>query len=241
MTRRKILVLPDIHAPYHDAPALNLIELVVRKEKPTHVVCIGDLADCYAISAHQKTPERRFFWQEEIETAAAVVKRIRSWGDAFSMCEGNHETRLARYVMDKAPDLMPTHPSIRELLGIAKQEWHEYRTHFMIGGMSFTHDLGHAGPNSLKQTLDAFGGCITFGHTHRLGTHYDGNVDGSHRVAMNVGWLGDEKHINYMHAAKLRSWQKGFGLIDQIDKLSWCSAVPIINNSCVVNGKYYKL
>lgn len=238
---RKILVLPDIHAPYHDARALNLVERVARKVKPTHIVSIGDLADCHAISAHQKTPERRLFWQEEIESAAGVVKRIRTWGDEFRMAEGNHETRLARYVMEKAPELSGTHASIRELLGVEKREWFEYRTHFYIGGMSFTHDLGHSGPNSLKQTLDAFGGCITFGHTHRLGTHYDGNVDGSHRVAMNVGWLGDDKHVNYMHVAKLRAWQKGFGLIEQRGKLSWCSAVPIVNYSCFVAGEYFKL
>ena len=238
---RKILVLPDLHAPYHDARALDLIEKVVRKERPSHLVIIGDWADCHAVSAHQKTPERRLYWQEEIETAAAALCRVRPWGDELAVCEGNHETRLSRYLMEHAPELSSTHASIRELLGVTAKEWHPYRTHFSIAGMSFTHDLGHSGPNSLKQTMDAFGACITFGHTHRLGVHYDGNVDGSHRVAMNVGWLGDESHVNYMHAAKIRSWQKGFGLIVQRGKLSWCSAIPIIKGACVVNGRYYKV
>lgn len=238
---RKILVLPDIHAPYHDAVALNLIEKVVRKEKPTTVVCIGDLADCHSVSAHQKTPERRLFWQEEIESAADVLKRIRSWGDEFKFFEGNHETRLARYVMEKAPDLLSTHPSIRELLGVVKKEWHDYRTHAWIGNVGFTHDLGHSGPNSLKQTLDAFGGNIVFGHTHRGGTHFDGEVEGSHRFAMNVGWLGDEQHVNYMHRAKLRAWQKGFGWITQVGGASWANFIPIVKNACVVNGSYYKV
>lgn len=238
---RKILVLPDLHAPYHDKQALKLVGLVARKEKITHVVCIGDLADCFAVSAHAKTPGRRLIWQEEIEQAAECWTEVRSWADEGEFAEGNHETRLERYLMEHAQELAGTHPSIRDLLGVTKKEWHPYRTHFVIGGMAFTHDLGHAGVGSLKQTLDAFGACITFGHTHRLGTHYDGNVDGSHRVAMNVGWLGDETHVNYMHVAKMRAWQKGFGVISQVGKLSWCQAVPIINGACMVGNAYYKV
>lgn len=238
---RRILVLPDLHAPYQDNKALDLIAKVALKERPTHLVSIGDWADCHAVSAHSKTAERRLFWQEEIDVAATCLSRVREWADEFAMCEGNHETRLSRYIMDKAPEIASTHTPIRDLLGVSKKEWHPYRTHFFIGGMAFTHDLGHSGPNSLKQTLDAFGGCITFGHTHRGGTHYDGNVDGSHRVAMNVGWLGDEKFVNYMHIAKLRAWQKGFGMITQHGKLSWANFIPILNNSCVVNGSYYKV
>lgn len=240
-SERKILVLPDIHAPYQDAKALALIARVARKERFTHVVSIGDLADCHSVSAHQKTAERRLFWQEEIDCAAEVVSQIRTWGDEFKMCEGNHETRLSRYIMDKAPELEGSHAKIQDLLGVKKSEWHPYRTHFWIGNVAFTHDCGHSGPGSLKQTLDAFGANVVFGHTHRLGIHYDGEVEGSHRFAMNVGWLGDEKFVNYMFKVKLRAWQKGFGVVTQKSGLSWAVAVPIVKNSCVVNGNYYKV
>lgn len=240
-SERRILVLPDVHAPYHDRQAFKLAGLVARKERATHLVAIGDLADCLAVSAHQKTPGRKLSWLDEVKQAGACWKEARTWADEAEFAEGNHENRLERYVMANAPELFETHPSIRDLLGVDRKEWHPYRTHFMIGGMAFTHDLGHSGAHSLKQTLDAFGGCITFGHTHRLGTHYDGNVDGSHRVAMNVGWMGDERHVNYMHVAKMRAWQKGFGWIEQRGKLSWCQAVPIIGGACMVNGRYYRI
>lgn len=240
-TERRILVFPDLHIPYHDPRALALAKLVARKERATHGVAIGDWADCYAVSAHPKTPGRRVTWPEEMSAARKEWKATRALFDEAKFAAGNHEYRYERYVMANAPELFETHPSIREMIGVDKREWHPYRSHFTIGGMAFTHDLGHAGVGSLKQTLDAFGACITFGHTHRLGTHYDGNVDGSHRVAMNVGWMGDERSVDYMHQAKMRSWQKGFGWIEQRGQLSWCQAVPIIDGACVLNGHYYKV
>jgi predicted phosphodiesterase len=240
MTRR-ILVIPDLHAPYHDAAAFDLVEQAARKSRLTDVVVIGDFVDCLAVSAHPKTSERKYFLSQEIETAGALLRRVRMWAPRLHVTEGNHETRLQRYIMDHAPELADTHPTVREMLGIEKREWTAYRDHMFLGNVGFTHDLGHSGPQALNQTLAAFGTNIVFGHTHRLGIVYDGNVDGSHRVAMNVGWLGDYAEVTYMHRSKMKSWQHGFGFIRQEKSgISHMQAVPIVRGECVVDGKLFK-
>ena len=237
---RRILVIPDTHAPYHDAKAFELVSRVARGEKPTDAVVIGDFADCAAVSSHPKTPERKFFWQDELDTARALLARVRGWSDVLHFIEGNHETRLSRYVMDNAPELHGSHPSIRELLGVEKREWTAYREHKMIGKVAFTHDVGHSGPGALSQTLTAVGSNVVFGHTHRLGVIYDGALDGTHRFAMSVGWLGDVSAASNMHKAKLRSWQLGFGWVNQTSSgLSFAQACPIVRGHVVVNGRLY--
>lgn len=78
------------------------------------------------------------------------------------------------------------------------------------------------------------------GNTHRGGVVYESTLKGEHRVALNVGWLGDPLQIDYAHrASALRNSQHGFGWIVQDGEgLSWAQFVPIIEERCcVVDGR----
>jgi hypothetical protein len=90
----------------------------------------------------------------------------------------------------------------------------------------------------MQQSLASFGGNIVFGHSHRAGTHYDGTIDGDHRFAMNVGWLGDATQTDYAHRSQTRAWQQGVGIVDQDQNgNSWAQFCPIVGGRVSLGGE----
>ena len=238
----RCLVIPDAHVPFENKEALALIKKVARKAKATHGVCIGDWADLYAVNAHGLAAGREANLAKELDVARNTLKPVRQLFDQFYFLSGNHEYRYDRYIDDKAPKLHNVAPTIREALDIPKKAWTPYRQHMYIGKMGFTHDLGYSGANALKQSLEAFGGNLTFGHTHRGGTCYSGDAQGDRHVGLNVGWIGDASAADYMHSAQTRFWQTGFGWINFLkDGTCFAEFCPIVNNQCCVAGKVYSL
>lgn len=242
---RPVLVVPDVHAPYHDEDAWQLMLDVARDLKPEVIVCIGDLADFYAVSAHSKDPSRATRLKDEIR----VVREKRAELDALGakvkvFCEGNHEYRLGRYLRDKAPELFEIIdvPSILELPDNG-WEFIPYRDHKRRGAMHYTHDVGAAGRYAAFRALDMYQHSNTTGHTHRLLYIVEGNAVGEAKVSASFGWLGDANQIDYMHRAKAKKdWALAFGVgyEDQQTGHSFLVPVPIVENRCVFNGKLYK-
>lgn len=240
----KILVCPDVHAPFHDRDAFNLFLKVARKWKPNVLVLIGDFADCYSISAHRKDPGRQANLVNELALVNKELDRLEALRiRRVIYCCGNHENRFERYIADRAPELFET-ANMKTLLKIKERgwEWVPYQSWTKIGKLAFSHDIGYSGKTCAQQSLASFGGNIVIGHSHRGAVVYSGTVDGTKHVALNVGWLGDNKEINYLHKAQQREWQHGFG-IAHLDPggNAWCSFIPIINKSCIVDGTQIKL
>lgn len=235
MSLRSILVIPDTHVPYHDRASWELVLRVKSKLRPDGTVIIGDFADFWAVSSHTKDPARKASLRAEVR---AVNRELDRLGRNVVFLGGNHEYRLERYLAERAPELFglidcPSLFRIRE----RGWKWVPYHQHYQLGKVLFTHDLGFSGKNASSQTLDAAGTCVVFGHTHRGGLAYGGTVRGEHRVAMNVGWLGDFSKIDYMHRAKTRHWQHGFGWITMNQKgLAWMQFCAIVGGKVVVNG-----
>lgn len=238
----RCVVIPDAHVPFENKQALALIKKVARLTKATHGVCIGDWADLYAVNAHGLAAGREANLAKELDVARTTLAPVRKLFDKFFMISGNHEYRYDRYIDEHAPKLHNVAPSIREALDIPKNEWTAYKQHMFIGKMGFTHDLGYSGANALKQSLDAFGGNITIGHTHRLGVVYSGDAQGDRHVGLNVGWIGDASAADYMHSVQTRFWQTGFGFLSFLkDGTVFAEAVPIVNGQCCVAGQVYSL
>ena len=242
---QRILVVSDLHAPYHDKRAWSLLLKTIRALRPERIVIIGDFADCYAVSAHLKSMARRLSFELEIEAvngALDELQRAAGLKCVITFCEGNHETRITRYCQTNAPELggldglqFPSMTRLRDR-GIA---FVPYRRHVWIGKCAFTHDLGRAGANAARQTVVDFGGNIVIGHTHRGGIAYQGETRGRSHFCLNVGWLGDLELIDYVHLAKAkRDWQHGFGWIDQdAAGNSWAQFIPIVGGAVKVEGE----
>lgn len=102
----RVLVLPDVHVPFHDPDALRVAVAHGKKYRPTHVLLNGDFVDFYACSFFQTNPKLRDL-ARELAAANECLAWLREQFPKAQLVwkEGNHEERWDRYVMSKAPEL----------------------------------------------------------------------------------------------------------------------------------------
>lgn len=238
----KVLLVPDCHVPFEDPKAFGLMLKVARAIKPQQVVLLGDFADFYSVSAHDKDPRRVQGLDSEV---AAVQKRLRELAalkpERFIYVSGNHEDRLSRFLMQHAPALIGT-VKIDELFGLQELgiEWVPYKRSVRVGKLNITHDTGSAGMNAHRTSARAFMGSTVIGHTHRMSYEAVGTFDGPPYLATMLGWLGDFNAVDYMHAVKAREWVHGFGVGYMEDSgVVHVQPVPIVNGRCVVEGRLF--
>lgn len=235
----KIITLGDVHLPFHDADAINLALAVIDRVQPDEVVQVGDMLDCYQLSRFDHDPAlKHVTLNEEARYGRAFIRAVKARTDKTKWLGGNHEYRLHK-ALTRAPELYSTHPSIRELLQLTPEEYVPYEKHYVVGKMRFVHDLGPSGVNAIRQTLEAAGHNITFGHTHQLGVLYDGSCQDSRHAALNVGWLGNPEWATYAKPRARARWQHGLGYIEidlRRDGECWVNAVPFVNGGCNIPG-----
>ncbi len=237
---RRILFVPDTHRPYHDRQAWAVMVRAARAFKPHIIVVLGDFADFYSVSSHDRDPRRVSLLEQEICDVCDGLDELESLGaERLIYCEGNHEWRLARYLMKKAPELFGL-VEVDQLLGLERRgwEWIPYRRSIQVGKIWCTHDLGKAGKYAAMQAITDAGASVVIGHLHRMCTFYAGSVFGEHRVAACFGWLGSEEACDYRHRIRaLREYRHGFGVgYMEPDGTVHLQAVPIIHGRCVVGG-----
>lgn len=238
---QRILLVPDCHVPYEDSKAFAVMLAAGRALKPDIIILLGDFADFYAVSSHSKNPNRAADLQYEVDRVRDRLKALKRLGAKRNIyVAGNHEDRLERYLMDKAPALFNA-VTIPDVLGLEPLgfEYVPYKQYTQVGKLYVTHDTGTAGQYAHYKAQAAFEGNVIIGHTHRMGYAIIGTVEGRPHVGAMLGWLGDFKHIDYMHAAKARrDWAHGFGIgYMEPSGTVHVQPVPIIANRCIVAGQ----
>jgi hypothetical protein len=237
----RLLVIPDLHAPYHDRQAWRVVLEAGRELRPTRIIVLGDFADAWCVSDHDKSPRRA----NDLEVELEVVRECRADLDALGastkhFIEGNHEVRLARYIATRAPALHRM-LSIQEELGLAANgwTWTGYRDWLPVGDAFFTHDPDASGMNAHRVARNAFEATAVIGHTHRLSQEYSGNVRGETHAGISLGWLGSFELADYRHRAKkLREWTHAFG-VGYVDDRGHVTVhpIPIAGGRAVVEGR----
>lgn len=104
---RRVLVLSDIHIPFHDVNAIEAAVDWARRERGvTDVLINGDLCDFYQLSSFTRDPKERPIVEELTMAAELLGEVARAFkGATVHVKMGNHEQRFTRYVQTKAPDL----------------------------------------------------------------------------------------------------------------------------------------
>jgi predicted phosphodiesterase len=242
---QRILIIPDTHVPYHSPEALACVLAVARGWKPDGCVILGDWADFHAVSSHPKDPRRTLPFEVEVVEVNGALDDLdkalgrNCWG---VYVEGNHETRLERYMIDKAPALLGC-VDWRDMLHLDKRGWEvvPYKQSLELGNLRISHDFGKAGLQAARAATQDTGGNAIFGHTHRLMAHYQGQIHGAPHVGMTCGWLGDPEAIDYRHRdAVRRDSIHGFAVVHLLDDGTfWATPVPIVGGRAVVDGVLY--
>lgn len=213
--------------------------------KPKHLICLGDLADCYSISSHSKDPARKSRIEEEIAVVRKALDELDALGAKNKIfVAGNHEDRLRRYLQDKAPELFGL-IDIPQLFQLRERGWVyiPYKAHGRLGKLHLTHDVGNSGRNATFVALDTYQHSVVTGHSHRLQYIVEGNAVGEFKLSAQFGWLGDISKIDYLHQAKAaKNWALGFGYgyVDPTSGIVYLTPAPIVKYTVVVEGKLYR-
>lgn len=175
--------LPDIQAPWQDEAAVDVALQLVRHVSPDAVVLHGDNADLAEMSRFRQHP----FFAESTQTAvdwlalfAARLRKAAGTGTDLHWLEGNHEARLARYILDNAaaahglrrantPESWPV-LSIPELCHLADHDvvYHSGypANRVLLGPMVQVVHGAKTGPAAARNYLRDAGLSTVFGHVH---------------------------------------------------------------------------
>lgn len=89
---QKILVIPDLHAPFHEAEMFAA--MLEQEADADHVICIGDLGDAYALSRFMKY--ERMPYREEWAAVNLCMQEMASRFPTVEIVIGNHDARLEK-------------------------------------------------------------------------------------------------------------------------------------------------
>lgn len=238
------LIIPDVHAPFHDERAVDLTVETACKRGTDTIVCLGDLVDCYSVSSFVKSPElASLTLEQEIESANLVLDNFDAIGAKRKVITlGNHCDRVDRYIAKHAAPLYGL-VQLPKLLRLAERGWKcvAYGDYEVIGKIAYTHDLDNYGALAHTKARDELGKSCVIGHTHRMALACDSTICGGPRVGAMFGTLADfEKAAKYMKRAKLRHWQLGFGTNVMLDDgVTFLRPHPIVGYRCEVDGRVY--
>lgn len=237
------LLVPDVHVPYHDDRAWAMLLAVARHLRPALVVVLGDFADCYSVSFHDKSPRRVSRLSDELGQVRECLRELEeATPDAARVyLEGNHEARLSRYVARQAGALAGmAGVTLPELLELAAHgwEWVPYHHSYVLGDLHLTHDVGRAGVYAARQSRMAYGASIGIGHVHRMAVEHERTIDGRHHIGASFGWLGDAEAVEYRHRSLARrEWVHGCGIALEDDRGHvHVQAVPFVGGRAWVAG-----
>ena len=236
----RTLIVPDAHVPYHDRRAWALMLQAARLIKPDRIVVLGDLLDFFCISSHDKRPDRKMSLDAEIEAGNAALDDLDSLGASERyFTAGNHENRLERLLMQRAPELFSM-VKLSSLLRLSERGWThvDYRKSLRVGSLLVTHDTDQAGLHANLHALRKAGRDAIIGHTHRMAQTYLGDADGIPCSGTMLGWLGDASAIDYRSEVSVRhEWSLGFGIASDLpSSKTVVQPIPIIGYQCVIDG-----
>lgn len=220
-----ILVIPDLHVPFHHPDAFDFLDAVSNRYSPDRVVCLGDEVDKHNMSFHDSDPDIPFSASGELEKAIWHLKDLYLLFPRVDVIESNHGSMV--YRKGKAHGI-PRHyfKTYQEILEAPKRwVWHLDLVVTASNGQDiyFHHGLSK---NAMKTSQNkSMNHCC--GHYHsEFAIQYWAN---SRQLywAMNTGCLIDDKAMafNYNNTTLARPILGCGVILDGIPKL-----IPMVLN-----------
>lgn len=207
----KVVVLSDIHIPFQDKKAVDVALQYLVINQPDVVVLNGDVLDMFMLSRFTKGEGRNPM--EEIAMCRDFLRQIR---DAVPNAKiyyviGNHETRLERYVLTKAPELASLVEDVFTIIKTSDFDIRGCASLIVNDNFVFKHGtlLGNkSGLSAIKEMENSYMSGAT-GHTHRL-CKYIARKAGRKFIWIETGCLCD---LNPEYVIQ-PNWQQGFAVIN---------------------------
>ena len=213
----RILIISDLHIPYHHRDAFAFLKEVKKQYKPDFVVNIGDLLDFHGMSMHDHDPDLASPG-DEITIAKEYVKELEWIFPKVVEVESNHSSMVYRRAL-KSGMSRQFLKSYGEFLGTKKWTWVDDLALTLSNGRRclFTH--GKAA--DVLKVSQSMGMNTVQGHYHtKFLISWWANPDNLF-WGMNVGCLINQKSLAFAYAKNFKTrFILGCGIIiDGIPKL----------------------
>ncbi len=183
----RILVIPDLQAPFHHKDSLDFLEEVAGAIDATKVVSIGDEVDQHALSSYSHDPDGHSAGRE-YELASKFMQKLYARFPSAVACYSNHSDRIFRKAFNAGIPRAYLR-SIKEFMG-APDGW-EWRSEWRIHDIVFTHGDSASGVQPHRLLAQSNMRSTVIGHHHSSpGVAYLANEQ-SCIFGMNVGCLID--------------------------------------------------
>lgn len=191
----KLLLLYDIHIPFHDADSLRLAIRHGKDNGVDEVFIMGDGIDFYGFSKFEKRKHHRDPVQE-VATAEIFLQNLRRYmpTEKITWKEGNHEIRYERYIMSNSPELQGLRGHNFESVMNLKEYGVDHikdKTIIKAGKLNIIHghEIAGGGENVARNKMKRAMANIIFGHSHLSQSTIVRSIDGSHFGSWGVGAL----------------------------------------------------
>lgn len=253
---RKIVLLPDIHYPKQNKPAVKAVFEFIKWFKPHTINLIGDALEMDAINQWKMSKGNKKHFQG---------KRLRDEYEGFDrdiltplekICQrsdrrrkpvekiymgGNHEVWADIYVSRETPIEGMIEPQIYLRLKERNWKWIPYivkgkdggfrRGMCQFGKLLVMHG-NYINKYHAAKTADMYSKSIAYGHTHDVQLFTKPfSDDAGYHTAQSIGCLCN-KAPEFMRG-KTNDWVNGFGVLYVRDDGNFNLYVPII-----INGKF---
>lgn len=215
---KRLLVLSDIHIPYHSIDALTCAFDYAKNEKPDAILLNGDTLDFFGLSRFAKDPKARSFAHElnTFKEFMDVIKKTFNAKIYFKI--GNHEERYFHFLWMKAHEIVGVEEFELENIIKSRAEGIEIikdKRIMKAGDLNIIH--GHEFGGSVFSPVNIARGLFLKGkvsamqgHNHCTSSHVERDMNGGVVKTWSLGCLC-ELHPAYL---PINKWNHGFSIVD---------------------------
>jgi len=197
-----VLVISDLHIPYHHQDAFDFLKALKKKYKPDMIVNIGDELDHHAISMHEHNPDLMSAG-DELKNSRVYVRELEKIFPRMTLVHSNHSSlvyrRALKYGLPK--DYLK---SYNEFLGVGNGwKWVDDLTITLSDGSRcfFTHGISA----DVLKVAAQYGMNTVQGHFHtKFSIGYFSNPEAL-IWGMQVGCLINQKSMAFDYAKNFKS------------------------------------
>lgn len=195
-----ILLISDLHIPYHSIDAITAALDYGKKEKVNTIFINGDLVDFYQISRFEKDPRKRsvkYEFDATKEFLRVLRKTFKHAQIYWSM--GNHDTRYEHFLMAKAPEIFDD-PYFRmeERLKLSEERITVINDKTIIKAGKLNIHHGHLFFRGVFSPVNSARGLFMktkqstiCGHVHKISEHTETNLSGELTTCWSTGCLSE--------------------------------------------------
>ena len=197
-----VLVISDLHIPYHHQDAFEFLKALKKKYKPDLIVNIGDELDHHAISMHEHNPDLMSAG-DELKQSKEYIRDLEKIFPKMTLVHSNHSSlvyrRALKYGLPK--DYLK---SYNEFLGVGNGwKWVDDYTITLSDGSRcfFTHGMSA----DVLKVAQQYGMNTVQGHYHtKFSIGYYSNPEDL-IWGMQVGCLINQKSMAFDYAKNFKS------------------------------------